>query len=83
MSRPSRRARVVFMYFGVGFPRVLSVLPETQSHRQAVVALSFSPCGSLLAVVTSAAVQIWSGQQVILYRWFYLANFCAWLLNCA
>lgn len=52
------------MYFAVGWPRVLSCLPEAQAHRQAVVSVSFSPDQRLLAVVTSASVQIWNGRQV-------------------
>ena len=55
-------------YFAYGYPRVLSCLPEAQAQRQAVVKVCYSPCGSLLAVVTSATVQIWSGDQVIIIQ---------------
>ena len=50
------------VYFCEGVPRVLSCLSEAQAQRQAVVSLCH--CRDLLAVVTSAAVQIWGGLQV-------------------
>lgn len=52
------------MFFAVGWPRVLSCLPEAQAFRQAVVSVSFSPDQQLLAIVTSASVQIWNAHQV-------------------
>lgn len=48
------------MYFVYGCPKVLSLRPEPKPGEQ-ILAVSFNPSGSLLAIASTSRVCVWSG----------------------
>ena len=48
------------MYFVYGCPKVLSLRPEPKPEEQ-ILAVSFNPSGSLLAIASTSRVCLWSG----------------------
>lgn len=48
------------MYFVYGCPKVLSLRPEPKPGEQ-ILAVSFNPSGSLLAIASTSRLCLWSG----------------------